>query len=157
MNKIIVFGMIALAALCGRADSYTYTVTAMTNGQIGTATVPASGWLDKVEISQLAGLGTCTVTVATFAGSEAVDVLAYAAGLTSNKVIRTRFVGTGNTGTVLAAAHQAGLENTTNMVGQILVAPYERPMIGGNTKINIVNANASNDVKVVLYYEPIKK
>lgn len=156
MNKIIVFGMIALAALCGRADSYTYTVTAMTNGQIGTATVPASGWLDKVEISQL-NSGTCTVTVATFAGSEAVDVFAYAADLTSNKVIRTRFVGTDNTGTVLAAAHQAGLENTTNMVRQILVAPYERPMIGGNTKIKIVNANASNDVKVVLYYEPIQK
>jgi hypothetical protein len=160
VNKLIVFGMAVLAALGGRADSYVYSVAEMTNGQVATATVPASGWLDKVEISQfntLAGRGTCSVEVATFAGSEAIDVLASASALTSNKVIRTRVIGTGNSGTALAASHQAGLENTTNMVGQILVAPYERPMIGGNTKIKITNANASNDVKVVLYYLPLQK
>ena len=165
MRKMLIAAILGLLLVSGGyADSYVYSFDGLTNGETSTsAAIPVSGWLDRVEVSQSATV-TSTVTVATFDSTTEMDKFVYLASLTdTTKVVRPRVVGTGTTGTDLTYAHQAGLANTTNLVGQVLVVPYERMMIGGNTKIKVVNTscNASsggtNDVKVVIYYERLSK
>lgn len=165
MRKMIIAAIVGLLLVSGSyADSYVYSFNALTNGETSTsAAIPVSGWLDRIEVSQSATV-TSTVTVATFDGTTAMEKFAYLASLTdATKIVRPRVVGTGTTGTTLTYAHQPGLENTTNLVGQVLVAPYERMLIGGNTKIQVVNTSCNgatggtNDVKVVIYYERLSK
>lgn len=154
--KMILAALLCVAAVAVQADTYTYTYSVTTGDVITSSAVPVSGWLDKIEISQHAN-GTCSVVVATFDGTTAVDTYATVANLTdTTKVVRTRLIGTGNSGTDLAAAN---VGTPSNAVPTLLpTALYERPMIGGNTKIQITGESVpAQDVKVVIYYEPLKK
>lgn len=94
--------------------------------------------------------------MATYDGTTAVDTYVSLSSWTdTSKVLRPRFIGTGNTGTALAAAN---IGTASNAVPTLLpTAPYERPMIGGNTKIVLTGESDDNDVKIVVYYEPLKK
>lgn len=154
-KMLILAAVLCVAAVAVQADSYTYTDN-LTNGEsVTTSALPVSGWLDKIEVSQNAA-GTCTVVVATYDGTTAVDTYVSLSSWTdTSKVLRPRFIGTGNTGTALAAAN---IGTASNAVPTLLpTAPYERPMIGGNTKIVLTGESDDNDVKIVVYYEPLKK
>lgn len=156
--KMILAALICVAAVAVQADTYTYTCSVTTGDVVTSAAVPVSGWLDKVEISQHAD-GTCSVVVATFDGTTAVDTYATVASLTdTSKIIRPRLMGTDNSGTALTGAWAGGDTNLSAAATTVLVGAYERQMIGGNTKIVITGESVpAQDVKVVIYYEPLKK
>jgi len=152
MRKIVIGLIVALCAVGAFADSYTYTYTSLGNSTNTSDALPVSGWLDKIEVSGLGATRTNTVTVATYDGTTAIDTLANAT-LTTAKIIRLRVQPTDNTGTVIPAVAGTG----TNSLTQLNV-PYGPVLIGGNLKCNIINDHAnSNDVKVVIYYEPLKR
>ena len=154
MRKIVIGLIVALCAVGAFADSYTYTYTSLGNSTNTSDALPVSGWLDKIEVSGLGATRTNTVTVATYDGTTAIDTLA-SATLTTAKVIRLRVQPTDNTGTVIPAVAITGAE--TN-VTTLLTVPYGPVLVGGNLKCNIINDHAnSNDVKVVIYYEPLKR
>lgn len=159
MNKRLLIAVMAAACLTigARADSDLQTVVVPTTTTVTSGTFTASGWLDRIELSGTAG-STCGVVVASY-DSAGTAIETYATKtVTTPTVVRTRVIGTANTGTALTYAHQAGLDNQTNMVGQILVAPYERILIGGNVKAVLIGASgATNTVNIRLFYEPLPR
>lgn len=182
MKRYIGFLVVLLCVVgLASADSYTYSLT-ITNGQAATlsAALPISGWLDRVEIRQ-DNPATSAVYVATYDGTTAVDTFVSLATLTTGqKVVRPRFIGTGNDGTALsgvAAQYAAGkfalstasadgtnltsitcsYSPSNTVVTTVLQAPYERAMIGGNLKVSIGSAGGGNDgsnpVDVTIFYD----
>lgn len=153
---------IVLAVLCVafvvQADTYTYTYSVTTGDVVTSAAIPVSGWLDRIEYSQHAN-GTSSVVVATYDGTTAVNTFMSLSSLTdTTKVVIPRVIGTGNTGTALTGAWAGGGTNLSAAATTVLVGAYERQMIGGNTKIVITGESVpAQDVKVVIYYEPLKK
>lgn len=146
--------VVACVATVARADFYEYSVTTAT-GAVTTvsAQIPISGYLDRVEIIQTAGR-TNSFTIASYDGTTAVDtVVSVSALATATDVIRPRIIGTTTAGVNLAAAAN-GTNNYT--AGTVLVANYERPLVGGNIKVSILG-NAANvattAVKVRFYFE----
>jgi hypothetical protein len=154
---MVLVAVLALGSVAN-ADTAVYSVS-VTGSQaiVYSDALPVSGWLDRITVSQTAG-ATCTVTVAQYAGTTAVDTYASLSALVGNKVVRTRVIGTGNTGTALAAATVDNSTLTNNVTTQ-LSANYERILLGGNTKVAVTAAAASPDnaVTVTLFFEPLKK
>jgi len=146
---VLVLGWVACA------DSYTYSVALTTTQVLTSAALPVSGWLDKVEIVNTSG-ATTDVMVATFTGTTPIDQYVYAvANANVAKVIRPRFIGTGNTGTDLAGAVSGASSNAATTV---LMASYDRAMLGGNLKVLVTNgvpANAAFSVKI--FFDPVKR
>jgi hypothetical protein len=161
MNKLMI-GMIG--AVCAIALMLSGTVCAdtapasvtVTNAQVATADIVASGWLDKIEFTGSA-LSTATVVVATFdASGTAIETLATVT-LTANKVVAFRRIGTDNTGTALAAVYGGGAAGT-NAAGTVLVGTYDRPMLGGYLKLKVTGASVTtNTVQALVFYQPTKK
>jgi hypothetical protein len=135
-------------AVLAQADTRTVTKV-ITNGQAITYSdpIPASGYLEKVEVVQTAG-ATATVTIATYTGTTAVDTHVSLASLVGNKVVRQKVLGTDNTGTALIGGA------STNMT-------YSYPLIGGNLKMAVTDAGASstgsNTVTATLYFVPVPR
>ena len=153
MRKIVIGMIVALCAIGAVADSYTYTYTSLGNSTNTSDALPVSGWLDKIECSGLGATTTNTITIATYDGTTAVETIGNVT-LTTAKIVRLRKLPTDNTGTDLAAVLGASITNYSSVVS----LDYERIMLGGNLKIRTVNVHAnSNDVKVVFYYEPLKR
>ena len=159
MKKMIV-GVLSMLVMAGFvcADSYTYTYVAA-NCTNTSEVIPISGWLDKIELSQTAGLSTTrsnVIVVATYNGTTAVDTLA-SVTLGAAKVVRLRVQPTDNTGTVIPAVWSGSGTAGTN-ASTILSVPYGPVLVGGNIKVTIQNdhANASTNV-ITFYYEPLKK
>jgi phospholipase/lecithinase/hemolysin len=155
-NKTLV-AFAALALLCGAvmADTAQVSITT-TNGQPITYSdqIPASGYLDRIEIIQSGGTAaTSTVTIATYTGTTAVDTVLTLSSLAGNKVVRPRIIGTTTAGVNLAAAATGTNDYTA---GTVLAAPFERPLIGGNLKMAVTEAGgaAANTVTAILYYLP---
>lgn len=165
MKKVAIISAFLLAGIAGAyADTYTYTIT-VTNTQPITYSdaLPVSGFLDKIEVWADAA-STSTVTVATYSsGNQAIDTY-YTATISATttsatSVARTRVIGTDNGATALTAAAfaiPAGV--STNGVGTILTAAYERPMIGSNLKVAVTGTknDGSCPVIVTIFYEPIR-
>lgn len=143
------------------ADSDVQTVSVPTIYVRTSGVFTASGYLDRIEISQTAALTSAVVVASYDAAGTAIETYANVSAFTGNKVVRLRVIGTANTGTALTYAHQAGLDNQTNMVGQILVAPYERVLIGGNVKAVVTPGgtptSSTNSVIIRLFYEPLQR
>jgi len=160
MKRMIgILAVVGLCALSAQADSYTYTYSLLGYQTNVSAAIPVSGILDKVEIAQDAGR-TTAVTVASYSADDtAMETYVYLSALTdAAKVVRPRFIGTSYTGTALAAA----ATTTASYYSTLLMAQYEKPLIGGNTKIMLVgDANApvtlTNNITVVVHYQPLKK
>ena len=158
--KRLMFGIavLALVSIAVRADTYTYSV-ASTNGIATTNDVLASGWLDKIEVAQDAS-ATCTVVVATYdMNGTAVETYASLSSMTAaSTIVRPGAVRTSNAGVALTSAITGG--NASN-VTQVITVPYDRIMIGGNTKIITTGsggpAAAKNNVKTTVFFEPLKK
>lgn len=162
MNKILT-AILMTVLVCGMAFADTATVSlTVTNGQAITYSdpIPASGLLDKIEVSQTST--GAVITVATYSGTTALETFAsISAGTAQTKLIIPRRVGTSNAGVSVTAAAVAGSDATTNTAGTVLAAPYEAPIIGGNTKLAVTAhasaAIATNTVTAILYYQPLKK
>lgn len=165
-GTILAIIALALAPLVMRADTSTATIT-MTNGQAATYATfgqQPSGWLDRMEITQSEATATNTIVIATRAanGTTAVDTFGTFTGLVGNKVARPRLIGTTTAGVNLAATVNAvGTESNTTT--QILSAPYERPLIGGNLRVSATEATGgnpaatTNTITVILYFEPLPR
>jgi hypothetical protein len=159
MKKVIGFiGALLCFAAIAQADVHTYSTT-VTNGQPITYSeaLPVSGWLDKIEVVQESA-ATSTVTVATYSGTSAIDTYATKAiSAAVGTVFRPRFIGTSNAGTAFTSAAVAASTNLA--AGTVLVAGYERPMIGSNVKVAVTGTanDGSNTVTVRIFYEPLKK
>lgn len=160
MKKIIcLFAILAaLVSVGALADSYTYTTTVTNNQAIAYSDpLPISGFFDKAEITTETA-STTTVTLATYSGTTALDTYVSLSGMngtTPTKLVRTRVLGTDNTGSALAAAG-----NSTNVSWSTTVnVPYERPFIGGNAKVAVTGTanDGSCPVTVVIYYQPTQK
>jgi hypothetical protein len=147
-------GLVAMASVV-MADSVTVTVSrpgAVGAGVAYSAPIPASGWLDRVEfISTSTGL-TNTFTLATYEGTTAqqkfVEYSTTATG-TQYKVVSPRITATTTAGVALAAV-DGGTNSQT-----VLVAQYDRMIIGGNLKLAVSPAltNATTEVKAILYFD----
>jgi hypothetical protein len=168
MRKVLIgLLVLALCAIGALADSYTYTVAATNGGTYQSDALPISGWLDKIEFSQDAS-ATCTVTLCSYVGTNATAAETYmtlSATAADTDVVRPRVIGETTAGVALAAATTEAAY-ATNSLGQLtnmytattmLVAPYERTMIGGSVKVNVSGVNASDgtdNITVRIVYEP---
>jgi len=157
MKKIIGLFLVALIGFAVMAQADTATVSlSVTNGQAISYSdaIPASGILDRIEVIQSDATATSTVTVATYSGTTAVDTLAGLTALVGNKVVRPRIIGT-----TTAGVNLAGVPVDTNAVTTVLMAPYEKPMVGGNLKMAVTGTfNAgTNTVTAKLYFTPVSK
>jgi hypothetical protein len=145
-----------LAVLCGVsfADSAQMSLTVTNTQTTISEPISASGWLDRIEIT-VTGSSTSAVTVASYAadGTTAVDTFLTLAAATANTVVRPRVIGTTTAGVALAAASTAATNAT-----QVLVAQYDRIMIGGDIRLKVVAGSAAaNTVTAKVYYEPTRK
>jgi hypothetical protein len=165
MKRLILVALVALVAGVGaaHADMQSASVT-VTNTQTAiSASIPASGWLDRIEIT-VTGSSTSAVTVASYAadGTTAVDTFLTLATATANTVVRPRVIGTTTAGVNLAAASTLVTVNEsleTNAVPtQVLIAQYDRIMIGGDIRLKVVAGSAAaNTVTAKIFYEPTNK
>lgn len=159
MNKRLLIAVMASACLSigASADSDVQTVVVPTTTTVTSGMFTASGWLDRIEISGTSG-STCGVVVASYdSGGTAIETYATKT-VTTPAVIRTRVIGTANTGVALAAVVGSGSDALTNLVTTVLSAPYERVLIGGNVKAVLTGASAAtNTVVIRLFYEPLNK
>ena len=152
--------LVILACVCGMgyADTWTYTVDAVQAKSYTSDVIQASGYIERIEFNQEAD-STCTVVVATYTPDNATAIETFASlsnNTDTSKTVRPRVVGTGTTGTALTYVAASG---TTNVLQQVVV-PYERMMIGGNSRVKITQGavtGLTNTLKVVVFYEPIKK
>jgi hypothetical protein len=153
MQKYIVsLFLVSLLCVNANAASETITVTDTVNSTNVSAAFTASGWLDKIEVTGITATGTNTVMVGTMNGTAIVDLIV-SNTLSASKVFIPRRVGTDSAGTALVAA-----VGSTNSMGTVLVAPYERIMLGGNVKIRSVNTGTTAQTyNVTLFYEPTVK
>lgn len=162
MKKIVV-GLIAMVVMAGMAfaDSQTFTYTGITNGVTTTNTVTCSGYIDKIEYTKSDITSTSTCTVATWGGSNGVDMADVYCTLiaTSAKsyIARPRYLPTNTNGTALAAVSGDFQTNYSSVVS----IPYERPIIGGNCLVKVTGAggaaSATHCASVVIYYQPLRK
>jgi hypothetical protein len=127
---------VALFAAPAIAGYYEETVSVGTGGTAAVVSgiLPIAGTLDRVEVIPSNATLTNTVVVATYTGTTAVDTLVSLSSLVGNKVVRPRIIGTTTAGVNLAAA---ALGTNDYTVGTALVAPYERPYVGGNIKATV--------------------
>lgn len=147
----IIAAVIAFAGIAS-ANSQVYTFN-VTNSVAQTNSVSLSGWIDKIEVSSPAvSAGSYALVVASYDDAMgAIETYCTLSGkTTSSTVVRPRVVGTLNTG--------VSLTGTTNILSGILTAKYERPLIGGNTKIVCTPTSASSGgtVKVEIFYSTDK-
>ena len=158
MKKLLTFAAaVALFASFAVADSETVEVTAAGAATYSDA-INISGYIERVELVKSTDNNVVDIDVATFDGTTIlesivnIDALATA---TDTVVIRPRVVGTGLSGTALAAVTGTAVgTNTTTM----LTVPYERIMAGGNVKLKVTAAAGTNaTVKATIYYQRTAK
>ena len=160
MKRIMLTLAAAMLTICAVADTRTVTVSA-TGADAFSEQINASGWLDRVEIVKSTDNDVVNIDLATWTGTTAVDTyvdINALATATDVVVIRPRVIGTGASGTALAAAGLLVAGGVTNVSGTVLVAPYERPMIGGNLKLKVgASAGTNATITATIFYEPTKK
>jgi hypothetical protein len=160
MIGLFVAAVVGIAVLA-QADTRTVALT-VTNGQAITYSdpIPASGELDKIEISQTST--GATITVATYSGTTALETFAtMATGTTQTKLFVPRRVGTTSAGVSIVAVVGSGSDALTNLATTVLSAPYEAPVIGGNVKLAVTAhasaATSTNTVTATLYFKPLAR
>lgn len=154
---VVLMGFALAGVQSVKADAVVAFARSVTNGVTYTNDVVASGWIDKIEISQSTA-HTCTVKVATFdADFVAIDTYAVLSNATAKStIVRPRMLPTSTAGVAVTAA-EGTATNTTTMLN----ANYERPMIGGQTKVYVVGAGGAastvNAIKVTVFYQPLAR
>jgi hypothetical protein len=158
MKRLLIFAAaVALFASFAVADSATVEVTAAGAATYSDA-INISGYIERVELVKSTDNDVVDIDVATFDGTTIlesivnIDALATA---TDTVVIRPRVVGTGLSGTALAAVTGTAVGTNTT---QMLTVPYERIMAGGNIKLKVTAAAGTNaTVKATIYYQRTAK
>lgn len=164
MKKLMLIGLLAvgLCALKAQAEGSFYEETLIvTNDQTSySAAIPFKGFIEKIEWVQ-SNLGSNTMTLATFAGTTAIDTIYTKAQIgAANGVARPRVVGTTTAGVDLAGV-ATSYALTTNSLGQVLTnsyattilsVPYEKIWLGGNVKWRCVvtDGTVTNTVRIYL-------
>ncbi len=154
MKRMLVCAAALVFAVAAVADESAAIVVRSTNGVASySSAIDVSGWLDRVEIVKSGDTGTCDIVIGTYSSTTAlekfVNISALAEG-TDTVVLRPRAVGTVLTsGTAITAVTGTAVgTNTTTM----LVAPYERMMVGGNLKL-CVTSTTNAVITAKLFYE----
>ena len=158
MKRLLIFAAaVALFASFAAADSATVEVTAAGAATYSDA-IDISGYIERVELVKSTDNDVVDIDLATFSGTTIlesivnIDALATA---TDTVVIRPRVVGTGLSGTALAAVTGTAVGTNTT---QMLTVPYERIMAGGNIKLKVTAAAGTNaTVKATIYYQRTAK
>jgi hypothetical protein len=163
MKKSILILAAVLACSGAFADSVSATVTS-TGAAAYSAAIPASGWLDRIEIVKSSDTGTVDIVIGTCSGTNFMEKFVNIDDLaegTDTVVLRPRAVGTLLTAaTALTAATTTYAGDATNgtnaVVTTVLTAPYERMMLGGNLKL-CANSTTNAVIVATIYFEPTKK
>lgn len=162
LKKLTILAVAAMLSIGAFADSYTFSTDALsTNTEFElSGNLPISGWLDKIEVWQDETLAsTATVTVASYAGSTAIDTF-YTASVNQSSltdVARPRIIGTTTAGVDLSGVV---VLSPTNAATTVLTAAYDRPMLGGNIKALVTlttPGTVTNTVTVRIFYDPTAK
>jgi hypothetical protein len=158
MKKLLTFAAaVALFASFAVADSATVEVTAAGAATYSDA-INISGYIERVELVKSTDNDVVDIDVATFSGTtileSIVDINALSTS-TDTVVIRPRVVGTGLSGSALAAVVTSGPYGVATTA---LSVPYERIMAGGNVKLKVTAAAGTNaTVKATIYYQRTAK
>lgn len=162
MKRFLISGLVLLSvAVLSFGDTATVSLT-VTNAQAATLSdaVLISGEIDKIEFSQDSA-ATSTVTLASYAGSTAVETFASLTTWTdTTKLVIPRRVGTTSAGVSLTAAVFGTQFGTgTNALGTVLYAPYEKPIAGGTIKMSVTGTSndGANTVTATIYYRRLEK
>lgn len=158
MKRLLIFAAaVALFASFAVADSATVEVTAAGAATYSDA-INISGYIERVELVKSTDNDVVDIDVATFDGTTILESIVNIDALatsTDTVVIRPRVVGTGLSGTALAAVTGTAVGTNTT---QMLTVPYERIMAGGNVKLKVTAAAGTNaTVKATIYYERTAK
>lgn len=166
LTSILAIVLLAACALTlapqpAMADTATVTVTAA-GAATYSAAIPASGWLDRIELVKSSDNDVVDVVVATYSGTTALTTFASISAMATSSdtaVIVPRKVATTSAGVAMTAVTSADTRTTTNNVcTTILAVPYERYMIGGNVKLKVgASAGTNATVTATIYYEPTKR
>jgi hypothetical protein len=140
------------------ADSYVYTTTCTNNKAIAYSDpLPISGYIERIEVFQSSSVATTTVTVASYDANNTALTTYASKACVGNQVFTPRVVGSSTAGvTLTAATGSSSGTNTTTM----LVVPYEKLMIGGNSKVAVTGGDApltAYTINVTVFYTPIKR
>lgn len=153
MKKLVtLLALVAGLFACVANAAFVETTVTASGAAAYSDQIPASGYLDRIEIIKSGDNDVVDIDVATFSGTTIVDGLVDINALataTDTVVIRPRRVGTGVSGTALAGALGA---NAGTNVTQVLVAPYERPMVGGNLKLKVTAGAGTNATVTARFY-----
>jgi hypothetical protein len=158
MKKMLI-GFLIVAAGLAQAESVIVSLTATNSQTVYSDALAVHGYIDRIEYYKT-GNSSGDVVVATFEGTTAIDTFLnkqnLAAG-TQSGVVRTRFIGTGNTGTALAGVATDNT-NASVAVTTVLQAAYEKPLVGGNVKLKLTNDESTNiTAKVTIFFDPVKR
>ena len=158
MKRLLIFAAaVALFASFAVADSATVEVTAAGAATYSDA-INISGYIERVELVKSTDNDVVDIDVATFDGTTILESIVNIDALatsTDTVVIRPRVVGTGLSGTALAAVTGTAVGTNTT---QMLTVPYERIMAGGNIKLKVTAAAGTNaTVKATIYYQRTAK
>ena len=158
MKRLLVFAAaVALFASFAVADSATVEVTAAGAATYSDA-INISGYIERVELVKSTDNNVVDIDVATFDGTTILESIVNIDALatsTDTVVIRPRVVGTGLSGSALAAVTGTAVGTNTT---QMLTVPYERIMAGGNIKLKVTAAAGTNaTVKATIYYQRTAK
>lgn len=158
MKRLLIFAAaVALFASFAVADSATVEVTAAGAATYSDA-INISGYIERVELVKSTDNDVVDIDVATFDGTTILESIVNIDALatsTDTVVIRPRVVGTGLSGTALAAVTGTAVGTNTT---QMLTVPYERIMAGGNVKLKVTAAAGTNaTVKATIYYQRTAK
>ena len=164
MKKLLTFAAVCLIATAAVCDTVTVTLSA-TGADAYSDPINISGYLDRVEVyrSPDASSDVVGIDLATFIGTTAVETYVDLNSVATNAaatVIRPRVLPTTSAGVALTAVVTAGPYGAgTNGVGTtVLAGVYEKPLVGGNTKLKIsAGAGTNATVTATLYFERLAK
>jgi opacity protein-like surface antigen len=145
--------MIALASFAAQAATESQTVI-VTNAETAYVTFDqAHGLLEKIEYVKT-GLGSNTITVATFDGTTANETFFTKALVGATRGFsRTRVLGTTSAGVTLAYGLTGGSDSNET---QVITVPYEKPFVSGVQVQAVATAGVSTNV-ITIYYTPVGK
>jgi hypothetical protein len=164
MKKLLAFAAVCLIATAAVCDTVTVTLSA-TGADAYSDPINISGYLDRVEVyrSPDASSDVVGIDLATFIGTTAVETYVDMNSVATNAaatVIRPRVMATTSAGVVRTADTTSSIwgAGTNAVATTVLVGMYEKPLVGGNTKLKITALGGTNaTVTATLYFERLAK
>ena len=164
MKKLLALAAVCLIATAAICDTVTVTLSAA-GASAYSDPINISGYLDRVEVYRTGDPTSDVIDIdlATFIGTTAVETYVDLNAVATNAaptVIRPRVLRTTTAGVVMTgvSADVAVGTGTNAVATTVLVGAYEKPLVGGNTKLKITALGGTNaTVTATLYYERLAK